>query len=188
MTCMEVLEELVNPSARIPLTQDRRSWGVELYEPQSPSRVYISNVPAGTIVIRLDENFNVNRIFSEGNEARKRSDFLLIAEESRELIILHIEMKLNDGNRQLIRNQLLGSHCFCHYVREIGRSFWRHEGFLGNARHRYVYFTGTDATRKRAPSARALGALHDTPDTALAIDSPTHLNFKRLVGRSFPNV
>ena len=187
MTCMEVLEELLNPSARIELTQDRRGWGVELSEPQCPSKVYISNIPSGTIVIRLDDNFNVNKIFREGKPARKRSDFLLIAEESTELIILHIEMKLNGGDRQLITNQLLGSHCFCHYVREIGRSFWRHDGFLSNARHRYIYFTGTDATRKRAPSARAIASVHDTPHTALAIVAPTHLDFKRLVGRSFSN-
>lgn len=183
MTCIELLDELVQQSARIPLSLRNGRWGVELSEPQCSSRVYISNVPAGTIVIRLDENFNVNRIFNDARQARKRSDFLLIAEESTEVVILHIEMKLNDGNRQLIRNQLHGSRCFCHYVREVGRTFWRHQGFLDNARHRYIYFTGTDATRKRAPTSRASTSVHDTPENALAIDSPNHLDFSRLCGR-----
>lgn len=181
MECLELVDKMISPSARVSLEVNYRSFKVTLQEPACSSRATIFNVPQGAIVINLDENIEINRMFCGSFGECKRSDFIIIAMNGESLVVLHIEMKHTRGENADIRKQLHGSRCFVHYLQELGRVFGQQGEFLKDAKHRFVSIKHT-GPRKRKTKINRVADTHDSPERALTISSPNHVEFSKICG------
>jgi hypothetical protein len=186
MNCVELIGQLIHRDALVPVEPYNSRLKVVLREPESGSQAQIYNLPPDAIVFRLDERFEVERIFKGNSGECKRGDFILIATLHGTLFVIHLEMKRTKGSKPEIKQQLLGSWCFTHYMQEIGRRFWGHNLFLETAEHRYISLRGTDG-KKRRTKLDSDTALHDSPDQPLTISSPNYIEFGRLCGRKWNN-
>jgi hypothetical protein len=179
MDCFKLIDRLIHPNARVSLTEQHGRFMVILQEPECKSEAKIFSVPEGAIVLKLDENLDVGRLFSGSFGECKRSDFLLIAEVYSKIIFVHIEMKLTRASAGDIAHQLRGSHCFVHYMRELGKAFASHGAFLNQAIHRFVSINQTGPRKRRTRIELATG-LNDLPERAMKISSPHHIEFAKI--------
>lgn len=181
MECIELLDRMIQHTARISVEQHYRRFRIVLKEQSCNSEAMIYNVPQDAIVIRLDDNFNVNRLFNGSFGECKRSDFIIVAKKSGSLFILHIEMKLTKGTDSEITKQLCGSYCFLLYLQELGKVFGNHPEFLRVAKHRYISVRKTGPVKRKTKIERVTGT-HDSPQKAMKISSPNHIEFAMICG------
>lgn len=181
MTCLELIERLIAPGARVAIEPNAYNFKVTLLEPGCDSQATIYNVPEDCIVIRLDDNVDVGKMFSGSFGECKRSDFILVAETQGTLVLVHIEMKKSRGSKADIMKQLRGSRCFTHYLQELGRVFGQHSDFLKDARHRFVSIKHSGPRKRRTRIDRDAG-VHDCPENVLAISSPHRVEFSMISG------
>jgi hypothetical protein len=178
MNCFELIDRLIHPSDRVSLTEQYGRYMVILQEQECDSEAKIFSVPEGAIVLKLDENLDVGRLFSGSFGECKRSDFLLIAEVDPKIIFVHIEMKLTRGSAGDIAHQLRGSYCFVHYMKELGKAFASHGAFLNQEIHRFASIMYTGPRKRRTRIERATGQ-NDLPERAIKISSPHHIEFAK---------
>lgn len=181
MDCFELIGLLIRPEARILLTDNYGRSVAVLREPSCDSEATIYNVPDDAIVVKLDENLDLGRLFSGSFGECKRSDFLVITEKNSKIIFVHIEIKLTRANAGDIQHQLRGSYCFVHYLRELGKAFAKHNTFLIQARHRFVSIRHTGPRKRKTKIERATGQ-NDVPERAMKISSPYHIEFANICG------
>ena len=181
MECFELVDRMIAPGARVSLEANYRKFKVTLQESACNSQATIFNVPQEAIVIKLDDSIEVNKMFSGSFGECKRSDFIIIAVNGPRLVILHVEMKHTRGDNAAVRKQLYGSHCFVRYLQELGRVFGQHQNFLKDAKHRFISIKHT-GPRKRKTRFNRVADDHDSPERALVISSPNHVEFAKLCG------
>jgi hypothetical protein len=181
MDCFELIGRLIRLEARISLTDNYGRSMAVLQEPGCTSEAVIYNVPNGAIVVKLDANLDIGKLFCGSYGECKRSDFLVIAEKDSKIIFLHIEMKLTRANAGDIEHQLRGSHCFVQYMREIGKAFAKHNTFLTQAVHRFVSIRHTGPRKRKTKIERSSGQ-NNLPERAMKISSPNHVEFANICG------
>jgi hypothetical protein len=186
MNSIELANRLFENGAKIRVDSQHAGTTVRLREMGCSSEAVLYNVPIDAVVIRLDDRFQVDRIFAGRHGECKRSDFLIIALFRGELYCLHIEMKLSRGLAHEIEHQLLGSRCFTDYLRSIGVAFGGFADFLQDVQHRYISIRGT-GPRKRGTRIEQAGPIHDDPSRPLKIRSPNRIEFNKICGRGFGN-
>jgi hypothetical protein len=175
----EVLRDLISMHAQIPLSMHYSKYTLELLEPGVASSVIIRNVPADTVAIKADRFSSPDHVFQGNKGECKRADFILISEEKRRIIF--IEMKKTKAPFQEIVKQLKGASCFIAYCQHIGMNFWSQAKFLSNYEHRFVSIGHTSIVKNKTRVDKGV-SVHDTPENALKIFSPSYLEFNRLAG------
>lgn len=124
-------------------------------------------------MIKLDEFFDVRKIFTGSKGECKRADFIIIANTNSEKVILCLEIKKGRDSNPSITKQLKGAECFVSYCREIGRLFWNQPDFLQDYQYRFVSIKNISIS-KTSMSSRKLSQkseIHDQPEKMLKISA-----------------
>ena len=180
MTDIEILNELIAPSAKIPLSAQHGKFHVDLKEPQClDSEVTIRDLPSEAIVIKADSFKSPDSVFAGARGECKRADYVIIAEKDGRIFVIYIEMKKTKGQLNHIVQQLAGTQCFVRYCREIGKAFWMQSGFLDSAQHRFVSIGHTSIPKSKTRIDRPTGG-HHRPDQMLKIHWPHYVFFNML--------
>ena len=175
---------MINDSAKAPLSDDvnPQKATVTLVEPKKPnSNVTICGLPKNAIVIKVDDFFSVERIFSGSKNECKRSDYVIIAENNGKKHVLYIELKSTSDLEHKIIDQLKGSVCFIDYCRSIAKWFWEKDNFLNGYKHRFVSLRHINTRKKKTRIINQERRINDSPSRFLKISSPNNLNYKMLV-------
>lgn len=182
MPDMDILNQMIQDSARVELSEHYDRMKVKLDEPQhDQSSTIIYGVPENTIVIKVDTFSSPNAVFAGSRGECKRADYVIVSEVGGEKVIIYIEMKTTKKSAQEIIQQLKGAHCFITYCREIGKAFWNEQHFLKGYRQRFVSIGHTSIPKRKTRITRQ-PISHDQPDKMLKIDWPHHLQFNQLAG------
>lgn len=177
-----ILNELINSTARLSLTEQNGRKSVELVEPAAiGSTVKIVGLPDNAIVIKVDAFRSPDSIFCGTKGECKRADYVIIANSSGKKRVLYVEMKKTKGSKKDIVNQLSGARCFVHYCQQIGKIFWNENTFLNDYTHRFVSFVHTSIPKGKTRVERPSG-VHDRPDRMMKIHYPQRIEFNHLVG------
>ncbi len=180
MPDMEILSQMIKDTA---LVQQQNEYGkplVKLCEPQAPdSRATIRNLPADTVVIKVDAFCSPDNVFNGGNGECKRADYVIISAEKK--CIIYIEMKrTKDGWNQIVK-QLLGAQCFIKYCQEVGKAFWGENDFLKGYKSRFISIGHTSIAKKKTRIDKNADR-HDTPQRAMKVNWPNYLQFNQIAG------
>jgi hypothetical protein len=182
MPDMDILNQMIQDSARVQFSEHNDRTNVELAEPlHAKSSTIIYGVPKDSIVIKVDTFTSPDAVFWGSHGECKRADYVIISDAGGKKVIIYIEMKATKGSAQEIIRQLKGAHCFITYCREIGRTFWNEQHFLKGCRHRFVSICHTSIPKRKTRITRDSGT-HDRADKMLKIDWPHHLQFNQLAG------
>lgn len=178
MPDMHILSQMIKGAA---LVQQEEAYGkplVKLTEPQAPdSRATIRNLPADAIVIKIDAFRSLDDVFNGKNGECKRADYVIISAEKK--CIIYIEMKrTKDGWNQIVK-QLIGARCLVKYCQEVGKSYWNDDEFLNGYKSRFISIGHTSIPKRKTRITRKAEP-HDTPDRAMKVDWPNHLQFNQL--------
>lgn len=180
MRDMEILSEMIKPSAQVAPQEEYGKFFVILTEPKFPdSTATIRNLPFDALVIKVDNFSSPGDIFNGAKGECKRADYVIISAERK--YILYIELKHKKDEWENIVKQLRGAECFVKYCREIGKSFWEEKEFLNGYEHRFVSI-GHTSIPKRKTRITTKSPTHDSPQKAMKIDWPHYLQFNQLVG------
>jgi hypothetical protein len=180
MPDMEILSQMIKDTA---LVQQQNEYGkplVKLCEPQAPdSSATIRNLPADTVVIKVDAFCSPDNVFNGGNGECKRADYVIISAEKK--CIIYIEMKrTKDGWNQIVK-QLLGAQCFIKYCQEVGKAFWGENDFLKGYKSRFISIGHTSIAKKKTRIDKNADR-HDTPQRAMKVNWPNYLQFNQIAG------
>lgn len=182
MTDLEILREMIKPSARVEATEHYGRETVDLIEPQHPdSTVKVFGLPDDAIVIKVDAFQSPDAIFAGSRGECKRADFVIIAVVGDTQVVIYIEMKATKAREHELVHQLAGAQCFLAYCCEIGKAFWRQPTFLKNRVERFVSIGHTSINKTRTRVTRQ-SAVHDRPERMLKLASPHHIEFNHLAG------
>ena len=183
MTCFELVKALIHRDASV--QREACPYGkfrVTLTEAQCPASIAtVCGLPEDSIVIRLDDNLDLNKIFQDSRHECRRCDFIIVARIEDAVVIVYIEMKHGRGDNSHIRDQLRGARCFVDYMQSLGKAFALHETFLKDAKHRFVAIIGP-GPQKGKTSVRAMKADHNSPDSPLFLTSPRQVAFAYIAG------
>ncbi|OPY02295.1 MAG: hypothetical protein A4E61_01377 [Syntrophorhabdus sp. PtaB.Bin184] len=183
MPDLRILDQLIKPAARVPLTIERGRASVKLVESQMPnSCVTIAGLPADALVVKADKFQAPDTIFCGTKGECKRADYVIIANTGAKKRILFIEMKKTKGSREDIIKQLSGSRCFVDYCQQIGKVFWKETNFLDDYQYRFVSFGHTGIPKKRTQIERT-AEINDSPEKMMKVAWPNRQEFNHLVGR-----
>ena len=148
MSDIAILKEMINKTATVSLVNHQNKKKVTLEEkddkvPNNEKANYTVDIlglpdDSDVIVIKVDAFKSPTSIFNEKNGVCKRSDFVIIADTGTEKVIVIIEMKAGNPERQGIIKQFKGAQCFIRYCQEIGKSFWNQDNFLKDYDYRFV--------------------------------------------------
>jgi hypothetical protein len=182
MSDLDILNEMIKETAKMPLSTEYGKPCVRLIEPQATdSSVTICGLPPSAMVIKADTFQPPDSIFCGSKGECKRADYVIIADTGDKKRILYIEMKKTKGTRQDIISQLHGAKCFIHYCQEIGKTFWGETDFMRDFHARYVSFGHTSIPKKKTRIDRSTGT-NTTPETMMKVDWPGRQQFNHLVG------
>lgn len=177
---VEILAQLIKPSATVPIEEEYGKHFVTLREPQAPdSLVTVRNVPADMIVIKVDAFTSPDVVFNGGKGECKRADYVLISPERRAIIYIEVK-RTRDGLEDIVK-QLKGAQCFINYCSDVGRIFWNEVNFLKGYRQRFVSI-GHTTLAKRKTRVERHAQRHDSPAKPLRIDWPHYVQFNQLAG------
>ena len=180
MDDMEIVNQMIKPTALVDLEEEYGRSFVTLKEPQEPdSTAIIRNLPHDAMVIKVDMFKAPNDIFHGANGECKRADYVIISEEKKKII--YIELKRTKDAWSKIIKQLLGAQCFVRYCQEVGKAFWNEDNFLRGYDQRFISIGHTSIAKRRTRITKDV-AVHDTPATAMKIDWPHYLQFNQLAG------
>ncbi len=189
MPHITILKEMLKETALVPLEDHpygkKNSKQVTLSE-QGFYSVSIKGLPAEdqVIVFKTDDYPAPSHIFKGNKGECKRADFVIICDTEAIKIILFIELKAksNTSPAKHIIQQLKGAQCVVKYSQEIGKLFWD-PLFLDGFQYRFVCLTDINQDKRQTQACKAL-TLHDTPEEMLKINSPRHLQFRQLIGKT----
>ena len=180
MEDIEILSQMIKGAARVQLSVEYNKPRVILTEPREPdSTVIINNMPFDALIIKVDAFKSPDDIFNGNKGECKRADYVIISYEKKRII--YIEMKKSKDSWRQIVCQLRGARCFVVYCQEIGKAFWQEKDFLQNYKHRFVSISHTSIPKRKTRIERKSGK-HDSPEKAMKVSWPNHLQFNHLAG------
>jgi hypothetical protein len=188
MSDIAILKEMIRDCAIVELEYKkeykRDSYLLKLTETQDNYSFVVNGMPKPdeVIVIKLDEFFDVRRIFTGSKGECKRADFIIIANTTSEKVILCLEMKKGKKSNTWITKQLKGAKCFVSYCREIGRLFWNQPDFLRDYQYRFVSIKNISISKTTTSSRQfsQKSEIHDQPEKMLKISAKAK-HFQELI-------
>jgi hypothetical protein len=188
MSDIAILKEMIRDCAIVELEYKkeykRDSYLLKLTENQDNYSFVISGMPEPdrVIVIKLDEFFDVRKIFTGNKGECKRADFIIIANTNSEKVILCLEMKKGRDSNPSITKQLKGAECFVSYCREIGRLFGNQPDFLQDYQYRFVSIKNISISKTTTSSRKSSqkNEIHDQPEKMLKISAKAK-HFQELI-------
>ena len=185
MNDIQILQEMLNPDAQVPLQSGQGRPSVQLTDLIAGTTVKIKGVPPNSIVIRAENFENPITIFNGSKGECKRADFVIVSTDERERKwIICIETQKNDSKKAgHVIQQLKGACCFISYCKCIGKSFWELEGFLDGYECRFVSIVDINFNRSRRQTQPFYftGELHNRPDVFLKISRRPTVHFHKLI-------
>lgn len=181
MEDIEILREMLIPTAQIPLRPRPGKPSVELTDDQSKTSATIKGLPHDSVVIKAEAFEGPLTIFRGSKKERRRADFVIVSNEDTKKWIVCIETQA--GNRKKaadIEAQLKGAQCFVRYCKCIGRSFWGSKNFLDNYQYRFVSMANINMDKR--PTRPNRQPLHDSAEKFLKIFGNDH-HFNKLIRR-----
>lgn len=176
---MEILSQMLKPSAFAELKGERNKPRVVLTEPQDPkSSATISGLPSDALIVRLDAFNCLNRVFKGQHGECKCADYVIISEKKKRIICIELK-RTKDAWSQIVR-QLHGAHCIVRYCQEVGMTFWNKKDFLNGYEYRFVSIGHSGVSKQPSRTIKKAGR-HDTPALAMKIDWPKNIHFNELV-------
>ena len=123
MNDIEILQEMLNPDAQVPLHQGKDKPYVQLKDAQARTIVEIKGLPHDSLVIRAEEFEDPLTLFKGLKRERKRADFVIVSNDERGKWIICIETQAGTSkNRGLtLLAQLKGAQCLISYCKCIGK-------------------------------------------------------------------
>jgi hypothetical protein len=193
MTDIEILKEIIQNTARVPLEEDIYGNGkrtVILTETNLPNSktnppnysVTINGMPDDdqVIVIKSDNFVEPKAVFQGSKGECKRADFVIIANTDKKKVIFCIELKSGDPDNKEIIQQLKGAYCFTIYCREIGKIFWEEPDFLEDYEYRFISIT--KILQSKTPVFKDVNIIIDKISRPmLKISSSNVLYFRQLI-------
>jgi hypothetical protein len=188
MSDIAMLKEMIKDCAIVELEYQkeykRDSYLLKLTENQDNYSFVVNGMPKPdeVIVIKLDEFFDVRKIFTGSKGECKRADFIIIANTPTEKVILCLEMKKGKDSNTSITKQLKGAKYFVSYCREIGRLFWNQPDFLQDYQYRFVSIKNISIskTNTSSPKFSQKSEIHDQPEKMLKISAKAK-HFQELI-------
>jgi len=188
MSDIAMLKEMIKDCAIIDLEYQKKykrdSYLLKLTETQDNYSFVVNGMPKPdeVIVIKLDEFFDVRKIFTGSKGECKRADFIIIANTTSEKVILCLEMKKSRDDNSSIIKQLKGAKCFVSYCREIGRLFWNQPDFLRDYQYRFVSIKNISISKTTTSSRQfsQKSEIHDQPEKMLKISAKAK-HFQELI-------
>jgi hypothetical protein len=191
MSDIAILKEMINKTATVSLVnhQNKKKVVLEEKDDKVPSdkkanyTVEVLGLPedSDVIVIKVDAFKSPISIFNEKNGICKRSDFVIVADTGTEKVIVIIEMKAGNPERQGIIKQFKGAQYFVRYCQEIGKSFWNQADFLEDYSYRFVAILNICKGRKTSTAYKERDVLNDTPDNMFKVPNCPIIQFKKLI-------
>ena len=185
MTDLDIFNEMFNTDSNSCVSFGQNQNRLKLTEPQcASSSITLKGIPGNFFVLQMDR-FDLPINFFSGNRgARKRANFVIIAEaiinKINKTVILYIELKNTNIKKDHVIKQLKGAFCFIQYCQAIGRSFWENKDFLKHAEHRFVVICKTDINKR--PTFHKKAQFHNKPGNFLKVSFTQHESFYRLIG------
>ena len=188
MSDIAMLKEMIKDCAIIDLEYQKKykrdSYLLKLTETQDNYSFVVNGMPKPdeVIVIKLDEFFDVRKIFTGSKGECKRADFIIIANTTSEKVILCLEMKKSRDDNSSIIKQLKGAKCFVSYCREIGRLFGNQPDFLRDYQYRFVSIKNISISKTTTSSRQfsQKSEIHDQPEKMLKISAKAK-HFQELI-------
>jgi hypothetical protein len=182
MQDLNVLTQLVKTTAQVPLEEEYGKHLARLTEPQAPdSEAIIRNIPEDAMVIKVDLFFSPDKIFNGNNGECKRCDYVIISPGKRCILYIEIKRTKDKGGWKHIVEQLKGGQCFVSYCQTVGEHFWDKKDFLSGYKNRFICIGHTNIAKRKTRIDKQ-SKRHNTPDKAMKIDWPNHLQFNHLAG------
>lgn len=182
MSDLEIIDQMIKDSAKVPLISNYNKTSVELTEPQAPdSSVTICGIPSDAIVVKVDKFKSPDSIFNGNMGECKRADYVIFSDTGGKKRIIYIEIKRTSDSEKDIIKQLIGAMCFVRYCKEIGKEFWNAGNFLNGYENRFVSIGHININKKPTRISPSNGK-HITPDKMLKIGGSRDLQFRHLVG------
>lgn len=177
---MEILDEMIQPSARVNTEGSASNPRVVLTEEQdTESSATIKGLPSDAMVIKVDSFEAPNSIFQGTKGECKRADFIIISESKKCMVFIELKRKKDPWNQIVL--QLTGALCVVNYFKNVGQSFWEDDSFLAQYSQHFVSI-GHTYIGKRKTRCTQKGPDNHTPDKALKIDWPKSIQFNSLTG------
>ena len=184
MNDIDILHEMLNSTAVVPLQPKGNNVSVELKDKQSQTTVEITNLPQNSVVIKT-EAFELKKVIFNGlKDERRRADFAIVSIENNKRWIICIEIKSSNIEKNKVISQLRGAKCVIDYYKSVGREFWAAHNFLEDYEYRFVGIAGITQKKSTRPMSAANQThiqLHDSPDTFLPIFEQERLYFNELI-------
>lgn len=132
------------------------------------SSVTVRDLPNQVFVFRADAFPQPQALFKEEcAHARKRADFILLANEPGKKRIVYIEMKRSKDSENGIIAQLKGAACIMDYCNSVLKRFWGSDTCFVDFEERFVSLSDTMGKKTTRPDRNA--PLHNTPDRLLKL-------------------
>ena len=181
MQDFEILEEMMNKQALMPLQKEYGRSIVILDEPQTTnSAVTIRNLPDETLVIKVDMFNAPDQIFNGRKGECKRADYVIISPAHK--CIVYIELKRTRDAWNEIVKQLKGAQCLVSYCKNIGQTFWNSREFMRNYKQRFISIGHIGIPKRKTRMEKPTQSAHDKPEKAMKIDWPNYVEFNKLAG------
>ncbi len=179
---IDILHEMLNSTAVVPLQPKGNNVSVELKDKQSQTTVEITNLPQNSVVIKT-EAFELKKVVFNGlKDERRRADFAIVSIENTKKWIICVEIKSSNIDKDKVISQLRGAKCVIDYYKSVGREFWAANNFLEDYEYRFVGIAAITQKKSTRPmSAANHTQLHDSPDTFLPIFEQDRLYFNELI-------
>ena len=182
---IQILQEMLNPDAQVPLQSGQGRPSVQLTDLQSHMTVEIKGIPLASIVVRAESFEEPLTVFNGTKGERKRADFVIVSNDERERKwVICIETQEMDSKlASHVTQQLKGAYCFINYCKCIGKSFWASDEFLDGYQYRFVSIVDINFNRSRRQTQPfySTGELHNSPDEFLKISRSPTIYFRRLI-------
>lgn len=164
------LDELLKPSAIIPLKKEYEKNYCILNEADSDYQLTIKHLPDDAIVIKCDEFTSPKSFFNNNKMECKRADYAIVLIEKKMILYIELKRSKKSTTNPEIVAQLKGAKCVINYCACILTHFWG-ENDLDKYQDRYYKYINKN-TNKR-PSREAKLDENYTPEAARKISKET---------------
>lgn len=179
MHSIELVKQLLKDDVIIQPTptKSNQNYTYKLSEPDSDYTLEIKGVPLNSVIIKCDKFPSTSNFFDSKNNECKRSDYVIISQEDKLIIIIELKRSKNSSSYQDVIAQLKGATCIVKYCELLIEEFLKRKKIFSQYKYRYIKFQAK--IQKRSFNNKN-NPLNDTPEKMKTLyDSSTY--YKKLI-------